>query len=47
VDIYDHPAFGEEYFPAYHHATADNMSIIDRKTMKAVGQTMLQVLYQE
>lgn len=47
VDIYDHPAFGEEYFPAYHHATADNMSIIDRKTLKAVGQTVLQVLYNE
>jgi glutaminyl-peptide cyclotransferase len=47
VDIYDHPAFGEEYFPPYHHTTADNMSIIDRKTMKAVGQTLLQVLYQE
>ena len=28
-------------------STADNMSIIDRKTMKAVGQTVLQVLYQE
>jgi glutaminyl-peptide cyclotransferase len=47
VDIYDHPAFGEEFFPPYHHTTADNMSIIDRKTMKAVGQTLLQVLYQE
>jgi glutaminyl-peptide cyclotransferase len=47
VDIYDHPAFGEEYFPPYHHTTADNMSIIDRKTLKAVGQTVLQVLYQE
>jgi len=47
VDIYDHPPFGGQFFPAYHHTTADNMSIIDRKTMKAVGQTMLQVLYQE
>ncbi|MGI4760769.1 MAG: M28 family peptidase [Janthinobacterium lividum] len=47
VDIYDHPAFGEAYFPDYHHATTDNMAIIDRKTMKAVGQTLLQVLYQE
>ena len=46
LDIYDHPrGNGPDYFPAYHHATADNMSIIDRKTMKAVGQTMLQVLY--
>ena len=47
VDIYDHPAYGEEYFPAYHHTTADNMSLIDRKTMKAVGQTVLQVIYNE
>jgi glutaminyl-peptide cyclotransferase len=47
VDIYDHPAYGEDYFPAYHHTTADNMSIIDRKTMKAVGQTVMQVLYNE
>jgi glutaminyl-peptide cyclotransferase len=47
VDIYDHPPYGSEYFPAYHHATTDNMSIIDRKTMKAVGQTLLTVLYQE
>ncbi|MDJ0365670.1 M28 family peptidase [Hymenobacter sp. H14-R3] len=47
IDIYDHPAYGGEYFPAYHHTTADNMSLIDRKTLKAVGQTVLQVLYQE
>ncbi|RZK36431.1 MAG: M28 family peptidase, partial [Hymenobacter sp.] len=47
IDIYDHPAYGEEYFKPYHHTVADNMSIIDRKTMKAVGQTVLQVLYQE
>ena len=45
LDIYDHPTFGDDYFPAYHHATADNMSIIDRKTLKAVGQTMVQSLY--
>ena len=44
LDIYDH-SFSGSIFPAYHHATADNMSIIDRKTMKAVGQTMLQTLY--
>ncbi|QKG57317.1 M28 family peptidase [Hymenobacter sp. BRD128] len=47
VDIYDHPAYGSEAFPPYHHTTSDNMSIIDRKTMKAVGQTVLQVLYNE
>ena len=45
LDIYDHPAYGDSYFPAYHHATTDNMAIIDRKTLKAVGQTLTQVLY--
>ena len=45
LDIYDHPRYGQEYFPPYHHATSDNMAIIDRKTMKAVGQTMTQALY--
>jgi len=45
LDIYDHPSYGQEYFPAYHHATSDNMSIIDRRTLKAVGQTMVQSLY--
>lgn len=47
LDIYDHPTVGDNYFPAYHHATTDNMSIIDRKTLKAVGQTMVQSLYVE
>ena len=46
IDIY-HYNSPAAYFPAYHHTTADNMSIIDRKTMKAVGQTLLQVLYVE
>lgn len=44
LDIYDH-SFSGTIFPAYHHTTADNMSIIDRKTLKAVGQTLMQVLY--
>ena len=44
IDIY-HYNSPTDYFPPYHHATTDNMSIIDRKTLKAVGQTMLQSLY--
>ena len=44
IDIY-HYNSPDNLFPAYHHATADNMSIIDRKTLKAVGQTVLQTLY--
>jgi hypothetical protein len=45
LDIYHYSSSDGNFFPAYHHATTDNMSIIDRKTLKAVGQTMLQVLY--
>jgi glutaminyl-peptide cyclotransferase len=34
-------------FPAYHHTHQDNMSMIDRNTLKAVGQTLLEVIYNE
>ena len=32
-------------FGAYHHTHQDDISIIDRRTMKAVGQVMLAVIY--
>jgi hypothetical protein len=32
-------------FPEHHHTHRDNMSVIDRNTLKAVGQTMMEVLY--
>ncbi len=34
-------------FPEYHHTHRDNMSVIDRGTLKAVGQTLLEVIYSE
>jgi hypothetical protein len=34
------------FFPGWHTAE-DNMSYIDRSTLKAVGQTIMQVLYNE
>jgi glutaminyl-peptide cyclotransferase len=34
-------------FGSYHHTHADNMDIIDRNTLKGVGQTLLQVIYSE
>jgi glutaminyl-peptide cyclotransferase len=34
-------------FPAHWHTHNDNMSVIDVKTLRAVGQTLLQVLYEE
>ena len=48
IDIIDTlPNSTDEIFPAYHHAITDNLSIIDRKTLKAVGQTVTQALYVE
>ena len=47
LDIIDHVPYGNEYFPAYHHATTDNMTLIDRATLRAVGQTVLTVLFIE
>ncbi len=38
---------GNDVFPAYHHTHKDNLDIIDKNTLKAVGQTLLQVLYRE
>ncbi len=35
------------YFGTWHHTRQDNMDIIDKNTLKAVGQTMLQVVYYE
>ncbi len=37
----------EMEFPTHHHTTKDNMSIIDRQTLKAVGQSVLQLLCNE
>ncbi len=34
-------------FGHYHHRHSDNMSVIDTNTLKAVGQTVLEVLWEE
>jgi glutaminyl-peptide cyclotransferase len=34
-------------FASYHHTHEDNMSLIDKNTLKAVGQTLLEVIYQQ
>jgi hypothetical protein len=46
LDIY-HYQSADQIFPTYHHTTKDNMNVIDRKTLKAVGQTLLQTVYAE
>jgi Zn-dependent M28 family amino/carboxypeptidase len=47
IDIIDYDYSGVDFFGNYHHTHADNMSIIDRNTLKAVGQTVLQTVYEE
>lgn len=37
----------QQNFPPHHHTQADNLQIIDKNTLKAVGQTILQVIYQQ
>ena len=39
------PATGT--YPTFHHTHADNMSIIEKSTLKMVGQTVMQVIYEE
>jgi len=38
---------GGYVFGSYHHTHKDNLSIIDKNTLKAVGQTLLQVIYNQ
>ncbi len=46
VDVISTPNEGEDPFGRHHHRHADNMSVIDKNTLKAVGQTMTAFVYQ-
>ncbi len=47
VDIVEMKVNNPKTFGDYHHTHQDNMEVIDKNVMKAVGQTVTQVLYQE
>ncbi len=47
IDIIQHDPETRSNFGKYWHTHDDNMDVIDRNTLKAVGQTLLQVLYNE
>ena len=47
IDIIQTDASSPTGFGSYWHTTKDNMDIIDKATLKAVGQTVLEVVYSE
>jgi len=47
IDIIEYENSDGNYFGSYWHTHDDNMSVIDKNTLKAVGQTVLQTVYEE
>lgn len=47
IDIIEFDPESDFYFGDYHHTMEDNMEIISAETLKAVGETVMHVLYHE
>ena len=47
INIVEYDETTHNRFNAHHHKHSDDMDIINHNTLKAVGQTVLEVLYQE
>ena len=47
IDIIEHDPSEGNYFGKYWHTHRDNMDLIDKNTLKAVGQTVLKLIYME
>ena len=47
ITIIDHDPSSDGFFPSYHHTHQDNLQLIHKKTLSAVGETLLHVIYQE
>lgn len=47
IDILHHDLATQSNFGSYWHTHNDNMEAVDRNTLKAVGQTLLEVIYNE
>lgn len=46
IDIV-HMEPSSERYPSYHHTHGDKLDIIEKSTLKMVGQTLMQVIYEE
>ena len=47
IDIIEFENSDGNYFGPYWHTHDDNMDVIDKNTLKAVGQTLIELLYRE
>ena len=47
LDIIEYDPFSKTNFNKHWHTHADNMNNVDRETLKAVGQTVMRVIYSE
>jgi glutaminyl-peptide cyclotransferase len=47
IDIIEYAPGSDTYFPPYHHTHQDNMEIISKETLQAVGETVANVVYAE
>jgi hypothetical protein len=47
IDIIHYDKTNDDPFFAHWHKHSDDLSQIDKQTLKAVGQTLLQVIYEE
>ncbi len=47
VDIIEFDPASDDYFGDYHHTLGDDMDLISRETLKAIGETVTHVIYQE
>jgi glutaminyl-peptide cyclotransferase len=45
IDIINTKGTGEDTFGPHHHTHGDNMTVIDKATLKAVGQVMIAYIY--
>jgi Zn-dependent M28 family amino/carboxypeptidase len=45
INIIDHQPTTKACFQIYHHTHADNLALIDKSTLQAVGETLLQTIY--
>ena len=47
IDIIEYDPFSKNNFNKHWHTHADDMNNVHRETLKAVGQTVLEVIYKE